>query len=96
MARVGVEVCLLVGYTSSVRIHVHLDDALVQRLDARVGSRGRSRFVERATRLALDDEERWGLIEQGIGAIADTGHPWDEDPAAWVEAERAADASRLG
>jgi predicted transcriptional regulator len=84
------------GYSRSMRIHVHLDDELVQRLDARVGSRGRSRFVERATRLALEDEERWALIEQGIGAIADTGHPWDENPAAWVDAERTADASRTG
>jgi predicted transcriptional regulator len=84
------------GYSRSMRIHVHLDDELVQRLDARVGSRGRSRFVERATRLALEDEERWALIEQGIGAIADTGHPWDEDPAAWVDVERTADASRTG
>jgi predicted transcriptional regulator len=79
-----------------MRIHVHLDDELVNRLDARVGARGRSRFVESATRLALEDEERWALIEQGIGAITDTGHAWDDDPAAWVDAERTADASRAG
>jgi predicted transcriptional regulator len=85
-----------VGYDRRVRIHVHLDDELVHRLDARVGSRGRSRFVERATRLALEDEERWALITEGIGAIADTGHPWDDDPATWVDAERTADASRTG
>lgn len=79
-----------------VRIHVHLDDELVRRLDARVGARRRSRFVEQATRLALEDEERWALVEQGIGVISDGGHPWDDDVAAWVEAERAADARRLG
>lgn len=79
-----------------VRIHVHLDDELVERLDARVGPRGRSRFVERATRLALEDDNRWALIGQAIGSIDDTGHAWDADPAAWVHAERGADTRRVG
>lgn len=79
-----------------MRIHVHLDDELVERLDARVGARGRSRFIEHATRRALDDEERWALIEQAIGSIDDTGHEWDVDPAAWVRAERSADPRRVG
>lgn len=79
-----------------MRIHVHLDEDLVRRLDARVGSRGRSRFIERATRVALDDAERWALIEQGIGSIDDTGHPWDDDAGRWVDDERTADASRVG
>lgn len=80
----------------AMRIHVHLDDELVRRLDTRVGSRGRSRFIERATRVALDGEERWALIEQGIGSIDETGHPWDDDAARWVADERAADAARVG
>lgn len=92
----GLVLCSRVGYTPTVRVHVHLDDELVRRLDARIGRRGRSRFVERATRLALEDEERWALIEQGIGSIDDTGHPWDADPAVWVEAERRADPARVG
>lgn len=79
-----------------VRIHVHLDDELVERLDARVGPRGRSRFVERATRLALEDEERWALIEQAIGSIDESSHAWDADPAAWVGEGRRADTRRVG
>ena len=39
-----------------MRIHVHLDDALVEQVDARVGARGRSRFVADAVRRALDDD----------------------------------------
>jgi hypothetical protein len=43
-----------------------------------------------------DDAARWALIEQGIGCIADTGHEWDDDPAAWVRAQRRADPRRVG
>lgn len=92
----GLGVCFEVGYSWAVRVHVHLDDELVRRLDARVGRRGRSRFVERATLLVLEDEERWLSIEEGIGSIDDQTHAWDADPAGWVESERRSDASRLG
>jgi hypothetical protein len=85
-----------VGYTGEVRIHVHLDDALVAELDDRVGSRGRSRFIERATRVALDEERRWEAIRAAIGTIEDTGHPWDGDPAGWVRYERGRDEARVG
>jgi hypothetical protein len=79
-----------------VRIHVHLDDALVARLDARVGARGRSRFIERATLAALEDEIRLESIRSAIGAIDDEGHEWDDDPAAWVHEERRRDTARTG
>jgi hypothetical protein len=79
-----------------VRIHVHLDDALVAELDERVGARGRSRFIERATRAALDDQRRWEAICSAIGVVDDRGHAWDADPAAWVNEERGRDARRVG
>jgi metal-responsive CopG/Arc/MetJ family transcriptional regulator len=79
-----------------MRIHVHLDDELVARLDGQVGPRGRSRFIEEAVRVALDERERWSLIRSAIGSIASEGHEWDEDPAAWVAAQRRADRSRVG
>ena len=92
----GLVVCVGVAYSRKMRIHVHLDEELVERLDARVGARRRSRFIESATRLALEDEERWRLIEQAIGSIDDAGHEWDADPAAWVRTERRADVARVG
>jgi hypothetical protein len=79
-----------------MRIHVHLEDALIAELDARVGSRGRSRFIERATRAALEEERRWEAIRSAIGTIGDAGHDWDADPAAWVGEERQRDVSRVG
>ena len=79
-----------------MRIHVHLDDDLIDRLDARVGARGRSRFIEHATRTALEDEERWALVRSAVGSIVDSGHDWDHDPAEWVHAQRYADPKRVG
>lgn len=79
-----------------VRLHIHLEDELVAQLDARVGRRRRSAFIASAIRGALDDERRWDLIESAMGSIADSGHEWDDDPAAWVRAQRLADERRVG
>lgn len=92
----GLVMGLEVGYHGRMRIHVHLDDELVDRLDDRVGPRGRSRFIAEATRRALEDEERWALIHSAIGSIEDEGHAWDDDPAGWVHAQRFADRRRVG
>jgi metal-responsive CopG/Arc/MetJ family transcriptional regulator len=72
-----------------MRLHISLDDDLVHHLDQRVGPRDRSRFIAHAVRRALDDLDRRDAIEQAIGSIADVGHEWDDDPAAWVRSQRA-------
>jgi hypothetical protein len=79
-----------------MRVHIVLDDAVVDELDRRVGPRRRSAFIARAVEQALEDERRWDLIESALGSIADTGHAWDDDPAGWVRKERRADARRVG
>ena len=79
-----------------MRLHISLEDELVAELDARVGRRRRSAFIASAIRGALDNERRWELIESAMGSIADVGHEWDDDPAAWVRAQRFADARRVG
>ncbi len=79
-----------------MRIHISLDDALVRELDRRVGARGRSPFVAAAVREALEDERRWELIESALGSVADQGHDWDGDPAAWVREQRQTDSKRIG
>ena len=73
-----------------------MDDALIAELDERVGARGRSRFIEGATRAALEEERRWESIRSAIGTIDDVGHEWDLDPAAWVHEERRRDVTRVG
>lgn len=79
-----------------MRLHISLDDELVAELDRRVGARRRSTFIADTLRRALDDERRWKDIEAGLGALADGGHEWDEDPAAWVRAQRRSDPARVG
>lgn len=79
-----------------MRLHISLDEELVAALDRRVGKRRRSTFIAETVRRALDDERRWEDIEAGIGALAGREHEWDADPSAWVEAQRFADAGRVG
>ncbi len=79
-----------------MRLHIALDDDLVADLDRRVGPRRRSAFIAELIRRGLEDERRWDDIEAALGAIADTGHDWDDDPATWVKAQRHGDVRRAG
>jgi metal-responsive CopG/Arc/MetJ family transcriptional regulator len=79
-----------------MRVHISLDDELVAQLDRRVGARRRSAFISATVRRALEDERHWEDIEAGLGALANSEHEWDTDPAAWVRAGRTGDAARLG
>lgn len=79
-----------------MRLHIQLDDELIDELDRRAGARRRSAFITELIRRALDDERRWDEVETAIGALSDTGHEWDDDPAVWVRDQRAGDARRAG
>jgi hypothetical protein len=79
-----------------MRLHISLDDSVVAELDRRAGRGRRSAFIERTVERALEDERRWEDIEASLGALADGGHDWDSDAAAWVRAGRRADARRTG
>jgi metal-responsive CopG/Arc/MetJ family transcriptional regulator len=79
-----------------MRLHISLDDDLVEQLDRRIGRRRRSMFISETVRRALDDERRWEDIEAGLGALADREHEWDSDPAGWVTAQRSGDPARVG
>lgn len=79
-----------------MRLHIVLDDRLVEELDRRAGKRRRSAFIAELIRRGLDDERRWDDIEASFGVIADGGHDWDEDPASWVRQQRSADDRRVG
>jgi Arc/MetJ-type ribon-helix-helix transcriptional regulator len=79
-----------------MRLHISLDDELVEELDERVGKRRRSTFISETLRRALDDERRWEDINAGLGALSDSGHDWDADPDGWVRAQRRSDPARVG
>ena len=79
-----------------MRLHIQLEDELVEDLDRRAGPRRRSAFIAELVRRSLEDERRWDEIEKSLGTISDTGHDWDEDPAQWVRVQRRSDAARSG
>ena len=79
-----------------MRLHIALEDELVADLDRRVGPRRRSAFIAELIRRGLEDEQRWDDIEAVLGAINDTGHDWDDDPAKWVREQRSVDRRRAG
>jgi hypothetical protein len=79
-----------------MRLHITLDDGLVEELDSRVGPRRRSPFIAAAVSRALEDERRWELIESSLGSVHGEGHAWDADVASWVREQRRADAARVG
>jgi hypothetical protein len=78
-----------------MRLHVYIDDDLVEQLDREVGARGRSSFVEGCVRAELDRRKRWRSIWSALeGAPMDEeGHPWDPDPAAYFHEERARESA---
>ena len=80
-----------------MRVHINVDDEhLLEEIDRRVGPRGRSAFFVNAVREKLESEVRWEKIWAAVGSISDTGHGWDEDPAAWVREQRRAHPRRVG
>ena len=79
-----------------MRVHIALDDDLVEELDRRAGPRRRSSFITELIRRGLDDERRWDDIESALSGLADTEHDWDDDVAGWVQAQRGTDRRRAG
>jgi Arc/MetJ family transcription regulator len=79
----------------AMRLHVYLDDGLVEQLDREVGARGRSSFVEECVRAELERRQRWRSIWSAFEGppIDDDGHPWDPEPAAYFHEERARESA---
>ena len=74
-----------------MRLHVHLDDEIVDQLDERCGPRERSAFIVNAITRALEFERQWDALDAAIGSVQTRGHAWQADPLQWVRGERLAD-----
>jgi hypothetical protein len=79
-----------------MRVHISVEDELIDALDARVGRRRRSAFIAATIRQALEDQRRWDDIESALGSFHDSEHDWDPDPAGWVRSQRRGDRRRVG
>ena len=72
------------------RVHVVLDETVLQSIDEIVGRRGRSRFLEEAARLRLRQLRQLEAIQATAGAWKDEDHPeLAEGSAAYIANSRA-------
>lgn len=79
-----------------MRLHIELDDDLIQEVDRVAGPRGRSRFIREAIHYALRHERQKTLLGRTRGAVQGAGEAWQGDPAAWVRQQRRTDEHRAG
>ena len=79
-----------------MRVHISLEEDLVEEIDRAVGPRGRSSFIAEAVRKEIESKRRWEKMRSAIGSISDEGHPWDDDVAKWVHDSRREDPRRVG
>lgn len=81
-----------------MRTHLILPEDLVNQVDAFVGKRRRSRFVEEAVREQLRRQTLIAALEESAGVLSESAHPeWatPEKVAAWVRDSRRRDEERL-
>jgi Arc/MetJ-type ribon-helix-helix transcriptional regulator len=77
--------------TKGCRVHVVLPKDLLREIDARVGQRHRSEFIQEAVEEKLNRLRRVEAFERVVGSIPDGVVPeWDthESAVAWVRALR--------
>lgn len=79
-----------------MRMHIELDDAIVGDIDAIAGLRRRSAFVREAIIQAVEWHRRAEHLRSAAGALRDSEHEWDDDPADWVRRQRMGDPRRVG
>ncbi|MBM3924994.1 MAG: hypothetical protein FJ320_03260 [SAR202 cluster bacterium] len=80
-----------------MRTHLILPDDLVKQVDATVGKRKRSRFVEEAVREKLRREALLAALSATAGMLSAEDHPqWaaSKQAAAWVRESRRRDEYR--
>lgn len=84
--------------TEMMRTHVILPRELVEAVDAIVGQRKRSQFIEEAVQKQVDHARRIEAFECFAGSLKDVDTPgWNtpEETDAWVRALRTGDEETL-
>ncbi len=79
-----------------MRLHIELDDEIVDEIDGAAGHRGRTKFIREAIAMALQQRRQRELIRSARGSIKSGGHDWETDPARWVRDQRRVDPRKVG
>ncbi|MSQ40198.1 MAG: hypothetical protein EXR55_00745 [Dehalococcoidia bacterium] len=82
-----------------MRTHLIISEELLRQIDATVGKRRRSRFVEEAVREKLRREMLVAALSSTAGLLSAEAHPeWGtpDEVATWVRESRRRDEQRLG
>lgn len=58
-----------------MRMHITLEDELVDRIDGVAGSRGRSRYIRKAIESQLEEDARVAARRRAFGSLPDFA-PW--------------------
>lgn len=80
-------------YDRHMRVHIELEDAMIRRVDAITGDRGRSEFIRGAVDHALQRAERMLSLRRAIGAAPGFGEHLDRD---WIRTGRRESPRRHG
>jgi Arc/MetJ-type ribon-helix-helix transcriptional regulator len=79
------------GTEARRRVHVVLPQELMDEIDALVGARGRSRFIQETLESEMRRRRRVEAFQRVVGSIADGEIPeWEtpESTAAWIDGLR--------
>lgn len=79
-----------------MRLHIELDDEIVDEIDGAAGHRGRTKFIREAIAIALQQRRQRELIRSARGSIKSAKHDWETDPARWVRDQRRVDPRKVG
>jgi hypothetical protein len=74
-----------------MRMHITLDDDLVERIDELAGARGRSRYIREAVEGKLDVDARLAARRRAFGSIPDFA-PWMTPE--WISENRKEEGKR--
>jgi metal-responsive CopG/Arc/MetJ family transcriptional regulator len=91
MLPVGVEATMATETAARRRAHVVLPEALIERIDALVGPRGRSQFIVEAAEQELRRRDRVAAFEEFAGSLVNASIPeWEtaESTYRWVRRMR--------
>jgi predicted transcriptional regulator len=76
-----------------MRMHLNLEDEVVEEIDALSGTRGRSAFIRDAVAKEIDRRRRWAAFDRAFGGAPDFGSHLPPD---WIREERRSDPRRVG